>query len=139
MTWSTSIKVRFGDIDHAGIAYYPNLYHYFHVAFEEFFEQYLGTPYPEALDKERLGFPTVRVKTDFLKPLRYGDTLDISIEVPKVGRSSVDLTFTAVRRGDDTPCIVSRHTVVAVDMDTFRPRHIPPRYRDLLSACAPQA
>ncbi len=137
MSYTASIKVRFGDIDHAGIAYYPNLYHYFHIAFEEFFEHYLGTPYPTALDTERLGFPTVRVQTDFLRPIRYGDTLDITMVVPRLGGSSVDLEFTAVRRGDDAPCIRSRHTLVAVDMDTFRPRAIPEPYRGRLAACAP--
>jgi len=136
MSYTTSIKVRFGDIDHAGIAYYPNLYHYLHIAFEEFFEEYLGTPYPSALDNERLGFPTVHVQTDFVAPIRYGDTLDITITVPRLGESSVDLLFKAVRRGDAEACLVSLHTVVAVDMTTLRPRAIPPRYRDLLAACS---
>src|SRR5262245_11741570 len=112
MAYTTAIKVRFGDIDHAGIAYYPNLYHYFHIAFEEFFEEYLGALYPKVLDDEKLGFPTVRVETDFLQPIRYGDTLDITITVPRLGRSSAELLFTAVRRGDSGPCIVSRQTVV---------------------------
>jgi 4-hydroxybenzoyl-CoA thioesterase len=136
MSYTTSLKVRFGDIDHAGIAYYPNLYHDLHIAFEEFFEEHLGTPYPRALDEEKLGFPTVHVETDFLSPIRYGDTLDITITVPRLGDSSADLLFTVVRRGDTDPCLVSRHTVVAIDMTTFRPRAIPPPYRDLLAACA---
>ena len=137
MSYTASIKVRFGDIDHAGIAYYPNLYHYFHIAFEEFFEGYVGTPYPEILDKERLGFPVVKVETEFLKPIRYGDTLDITLTIPRIGTSSVEILFTAVRRGDTSPCIVNKQTVVAVDMRTLRPTPLPPRYRDLFSGCAP--
>jgi 4-hydroxybenzoyl-CoA thioesterase len=138
MSYTTSIKVRFGDIDHAGIAYYPNLYHYFHIAFEEFFEEFIGTPYPDVLDREGIGFPTVKVQTEFLKPIRYGDTLAIEITIPRVGRSSVEIVFTAVRGGDVTPCIVSRQTVVAVSMKTLRPVEVPPRYRDLFEGCAPQ-
>ena len=42
MSYRTRVKVRFGDIDRAGIAYYPNLYHYCHIAFEDFFEEHLG-------------------------------------------------------------------------------------------------
>ena len=30
MAFRTSIKVRFGDVDHAGIVYYPRFYIYFH-------------------------------------------------------------------------------------------------------------
>ena len=137
MSYTTRIKVRFGDIDHAGIAYYPNLYHYFHIAFEDFFEEFIGTPYPDVLDRERIGFPTVKVETGFLKPIRYGDTLAITITVPRVGRSSAEILFTAVREGDASPCIVSRQTVVSVDMTSFRPVALPTRYRDLFARCAP--
>ena len=138
MSYTTSIKVRFGDIDHAGIAYYPNLYHYLHIAFEEFFEEFIGTSYPDVLDRERVGFPTVKVGTEFLRPIRYGDTLDITLTIPRVGNASVEIDFTAVRKGDDGPCLVSRHTVVAVDMNSFRPVPIPERYRELFVSCAPR-
>ena len=137
MSYTTSIKVRFGDIDHAGIAYYPNLYHYLHIAFEEFFEEFIGTSYPEFLDKERIGFPTVKVETEFLRPIRYGDTLEITLTIPRVGHTSVEIVFTAVRRGDDGPCLISRQKVVAVDMSTFRPVQVPARYRALFMSCAP--
>ncbi|HZI93761.1 MAG TPA: thioesterase family protein [Patescibacteria group bacterium] len=137
MSYSTTVKVRFGDIDHAGIAYYPNLYHYLHIAFEEFFEEFVGTPYPEVLDRDKIGFPTVRVETEFLRPIRYGDTLTISIAIPRIGRSSVELEFTATRRGDDDACILSRQTVVCVDMATLRPVELPRRYRELFERCAP--
>lgn len=136
MSYTTSVKVRFGDIDHAGIAYYPNLYHYFHIAFEEFFEEFIGTPYPAVLDREGIGFPTVKVQTEFLKPIRYGDTLAITITIPRIGHSSAEIVFTALRRGDDTPCIVSRQTVVTVDMKSFRPVALPRKYRDIFETCA---
>ncbi len=136
MSYTTEVKVRFGDIDHAGIAYYPTLYHYFHVAFEDFFEEFVGAPYPEILDQERIGFPTVKVETQFLLPIRYGDTLTITMTVPRVGRSSVEILFTAARRGSERPCILSRQTVVAVDMGTFRPVPLPPRLRERFARCS---
>jgi len=137
MSFTTSLKVRFGDIDHAGIAYYPNLYHYLHIAFEEFFEEHVGITYPDLLDKERIGFPTVRVATEFVEPIRYGDILSIRISVPRIGISSADILFEATRMEGSPPCIVSRQTVVAVDMRTFRPVPIPPRLRESFAACAP--
>ena len=139
MSYTTTVKVRFGDIDHAGIAYYPNLYHYLHIAFEEFFEEFAGTPYPDVLDKEKVGFPTVKVETQFLKPIRYGDTLAVTLSVPRIGRSSVEILFRAVRHGDGACCIESLQTVVAVDMRSFLPIEIPQRFRDLFSRCAPTA
>ena len=57
MTFRTSIKVRFSDEDHARIVYYPRFFHFFHVAFEDFFESE-GVPYRACLD-EGVGWPAV--------------------------------------------------------------------------------
>ena len=45
--FKTTILVRFGDLDAAGIAYYPNLVNFLHEAFEDFFAGHVGRPYPE--------------------------------------------------------------------------------------------
>lgn len=37
MGFRAPIRVCFGDIDNAGIVYYPRGMHYFHLAMEEFF------------------------------------------------------------------------------------------------------
>jgi 4-hydroxybenzoyl-CoA thioesterase len=137
VSYTTNLKVRFGDIDHAGIAYYPNLFHYLHIAFEEFFESHVGIPYPDLLDRDRIGFPTVRVATEFLEPIRYGDILSIRITVPRIGISSADILFEATKQEATSPCFVSRQTVVAVDMGTFRPVPIPPPLKERFAACAP--
>jgi 4-hydroxybenzoyl-CoA thioesterase len=60
MAFQARIRVRFGDIDYAGIVYYPRFLHYFHVALEEFFEAEVGIDYPAILNRHRLGFPTVQ-------------------------------------------------------------------------------
>ena len=71
------ILVRFGDLDAAGIAYYPNLVNFLHEAFEDFFVGHVGRPYPEVY-AEGLGFPTVKVEMEFLSPVHYGDHVDIA-------------------------------------------------------------
>ena len=42
MPFRTPIKVWFGNIDNAGIVYYPRFMHYFHLATEEFFTSEMG-------------------------------------------------------------------------------------------------
>ena len=37
-----ALPVRFADVDHAGIVYYPRFFHYFHVAFEELWRARIG-------------------------------------------------------------------------------------------------
>src|SRR5215510_6545067 len=116
MAYTTKIKVRFGDIDRAGIAYYPNLYHYCHVAFEEFFEEYIGKPYPRLIEEHHIGFPTVRVESYFRRPIKYGDTLQIAVGVARLGESSVTFEFRASRDGEGELCFMTSHILVAVDM-----------------------
>ena len=49
MSWKTRLRYRFGDIDEAGIAYYPKLLHYFHCAFEDWWSDALGHPYAKVI------------------------------------------------------------------------------------------
>ena len=67
--------VRFADVDHAGIVYYPRFFHFFHLAFEELWRARMGArAYSELLDSERIGFPAVRAECEFRAPLRFGET-----------------------------------------------------------------
>ena len=131
MNYRSRIKVRFGDIDRAGIAYYPNLYHYCHVAFEDFFDEHLGISYPDLIEQERIGFPTVRVESYFKRPIKYGDILEISVSVSRIGTSSATFEFRASREGDRSLCFASAHIVVCVEMETFRPVRIPEKFREM--------
>lgn len=131
MAFSCAIPVRFGDIDHAGIAYYPTLLHYCHVAFEEFFEKGLGVPYPRVFGRDRVGFPTVHLEADFRKPLSFGDRLSMEVTVARLGRGSVVFRYRARLRG--AVAFEARCTTACVDARTFRPRPLPPRYRRLLT------
>lgn len=130
MTFTTKIKVRFGDVDRAGIAYYPNLYHFCHVAFEEFFEHFVGISYPKLIEEENLGFPTVRVESYFRRPVKYGDTLEVRVGIARVGESSVTFEFRASREGEGQLLFATSHTCVGVDMKTFQPMRIPDGLRE---------
>jgi len=123
------VKVRFGDIDRAGVVYYPRFFHYFHVAFEEFFADRVGVPYHVLIDEKRIGFPAVRVECDYETPLRFGDVLEVGISVIRIGNSSVTFRYRVRNRTRRRSVADAQVTVACVDMDTFRPRRIPARYR----------
>ena len=123
------LPVRFSEIDRAGIVYYPRFFHYFHIAFEEFFADRVGVPYHVMIDERRIGFPTVHVACDYRSPLAFGDMLRIEVSVARVGSSSVDFRY-RIRRGRSAAVAAEALvTVVCVDMDTFRPMPVPKRYR----------
>jgi 4-hydroxybenzoyl-CoA thioesterase len=91
LAYSTTIKIRFDDVDGAGIVYYPQYFHLCHAAFEDYFDSTAHISYPEHISKKRLGFPTVAIHSNFTAPLVYGDTAIINIAIKKIGGSSLVL------------------------------------------------
>lgn len=137
MTFKTSILVRFGDLDGAGIAYYPRLVNFLHEAFEDFFAGHVGRPYPEVF-RDGIGFPTVRVEMEFISPVHYGDHVDMDVTVEHVGRTSVRVRYEGSVGG--RPVFKAWNTQVVVDMPTFRPTPLPADLRErFLAAMAPAA
>jgi 4-hydroxybenzoyl-CoA thioesterase len=124
-------KVRFGEIDEAGIVYFPRFFNFYHLAMEEFFEQVVGVPYAEVIKKWKVGFPTVHVETDFFRPVVYGDVLVIAMTFPKLGRSSVHMRYRTRRKSDDSALAEAQLTTACVDMTTFRARMIPENLREI--------
>jgi 4-hydroxybenzoyl-CoA thioesterase len=131
--YETSLKVRFGDIDHAGIVYYPRIINYFHVAFEEFFSDRVGLPYNELLDDRRLGFPSVKVDVDFRVTLAFGDKARVEIQTVRLGNSSLTLRYRIRKEGSEEVCVEARITTVCVNMDTFEPTRIPDDLRTVFT------
>ena len=129
--FTTTILVRFGDLDGAGIAFYPNLVRFVNEAFEDFFAGHVGRPFPE-VHKEGLGFPAAKLEMEFRSPVRYGDSVEIAVTVDHVGRSSVRFRYDGSVAG--RPVFTARTTVVAVDMKAFRPVPVPDWLRERLEA-----
>ena len=123
MAFRAHIRVRFGDIDYAGIVYYPRFLHYFHVALEEFFESEVGTDYPANLNRHRLGFPTVHLETSFRRSLRYGDLIDVEIRVLRIGRTSITWGYKGYN-GQDL-AVEGQNVTVSMNMDTFEKTETP--------------
>jgi 4-hydroxybenzoyl-CoA thioesterase len=135
MPYKTTLAVRFGDVDKAGIVYYPRIFHYLHVALEDFFAGHVGIAYHRLIEEEQLGFPTVSDSTDFLNVLRYGDTLDIAVYVSRVGNSSATFEFRVYRTGSDDLLVRSSQVKVAVRMDAWQKVEIPEKYRKIFEDC----
>ena len=137
MAHVVEIPVRFGHVDQARIVYYPHLFHFGHVAMEQTFQEVLGISYADLIAKERRGFPAVRIETDFLETVGFGETLRISVAVTRVGTTSVTWRFDASRASDGARAFRTVATTVCVDMDTFRPAPVPDRLRASLAALTP--
>jgi len=125
MPFTSRFKIRFDDVDGAGILYYPRYFHLCHQTLEDSFGQGAPVSYPELIRKRRLGVPTVAVESTFLAPLEYGDAVAVSMTVDKIGNSSLVLGFKMLRDRDGTECFRARITVVLTDLDRRKSTPIP--------------
>ena len=133
MHFRSKQKIRFGDIDRAGIVYYPRFLHYFHVALEEFVDEALGIEYPTVINHHNIGLPTVHLETDFQGPLRYGDKIEVEVRVQAFGKSSIRFGYRVFKQGEDAPRVTGHNITVCVDMETFGKKSIPEFLRDRLA------
>ncbi len=131
MAFRSKLKIRFGDIDRAGIVYYPRFMHYFHVAMEEFFAAELGVEYHTVIDTHRIGLPTVHLESDFSRPFSYGDIMEVEVRVLKLGRTSITFGYRVFREGESDPRIVGHNVAVCLDMDSFQKMEFPKWLRQL--------
>lgn len=118
MPYTNLQKIRFDDVDGAGIVYYPQFFHLCHKAFEDFFDTVAGIPYPKMIAEMRRGFPTVTIDSVFVKPLRYGDTAVVTLGVTRIGRSSVVFRYSIDKQGGDL-CFWTETTCVLIDLDSL--------------------
>ncbi|HYP25146.1 MAG TPA: thioesterase family protein [Blastocatellia bacterium] len=136
MSYTTRIPVRFGDVDKAGIVYYPVIFHYLHVAQEDFFAEYVGVPYHRLIEEENLGFPTVSDSTEFYRPFKYGEVVAARVHISRVGGSSVTFEFRLFVDGSDELRVRSSQVKVSVDMETWRKVPVPEKYRAVFRECS---
>lgn len=135
-----ALPVRFADVDHAGIVYYPRFFHYFHLAFEELFRERLGPrAYALLLDRDRIGFPAVHAEADYRAPLRFGDTALLELSVLRLGTTSITFGYHVRRAPEPEPkvpadlCAIGQVVCAVVDLGGFRPTAIPPVVAALLA------
>lgn len=138
MSFSYAAPVRFADVDHAGIVYYPRFFHLFHLAFEELWRARIGPrAYAELIDRDRVGFPAVRAECDFKGPLRFGDTAEIEVSVARLGARSITFRYRVFRAAEAererTVCAEGQVVTAVVDLARFVAIPVPERVVALLA------
>ena len=118
MAYTSTQKIRFDDVDGAGIVYYPRFLHLCHAAFEDFFDDVAPFSYPALIRGRRLGFPTVHIDADFKAPLSYGDTAIVTLVVTHVGTASIKTRYDIHRKRDSVHSFTAEITAVLINLDT---------------------
>lgn len=137
MSFTFTTPVRFADVDHAGIVYYPRFFHLFHVAFEELWRERMGArAYAELLDRDRVGFPAVRAECEFVAPLRFGDVAETEVTIARLGAKSITFRYKIYRAADERPrtlCAAGQVVCAVVDLARFAAIAVPERVSAMLA------
>lgn len=132
--------IRFSHCDPAGIVYFPRFYDLAHATMEDWFAQGLQQPLPELIRDRRIGTPTVSMQSDFLQPLRMGDTLRFALRVTKLGNASVQLAYRGSKAddSDEREYLRLTQTIAFMSLDQGKATPIPedlrPRIEQFLAA-----
>ncbi len=103
-------EVDFADTDMGGIVHFARYLVYSETAEHRFLES-LGYPVVNADEQGcMLCWPRVSVAADYLRPIRFGETVAIEVTVVRLGGSSIDYLF-ELRCSDDL-CARIKETVV---------------------------
>src|SRR5262245_54342391 len=93
-----SRTVLFGDCDPAGAIYTPRIAHYVIEALLDFQSHILGAPAARALFALGILPPARVLNIEFLAPLTFDDTIQISASVVELGETSFTCRVEAARQ-----------------------------------------
>jgi acyl-CoA thioester hydrolase len=92
------IRVRYGDTDQMGFAYYAHYLRWFEIGRAEMLRA-LGWSY-RSVEEAGLQLPVLEACCRYLKPARYDDEVRIETGVLELKRASVRFGYRIVRDGD---------------------------------------
>ncbi|OFZ97548.1 MAG: hypothetical protein A3H35_02935 [Betaproteobacteria bacterium RIFCSPLOWO2_02_FULL_62_17] len=126
--------LRFSHCDPAGILYSPNTFDMINAAVEDWFGEALGLSFAEIHIRQRLGFPIVDTRCEFLKPSRIGEILTLQLSIARLGRASVELRISGIVAGEER--MRARHVIAMVSLETLRAVPISPELRARMAGYA---
>jgi len=130
-------RVRWGDVDAAGIIFYGSYIRFFEIAETELFRA-VGLPYGVVFDELNIWLPRVHLECDFHRAAQLDDLLEVSVWVGKIGTTSLRLNF-EVRRKDrdgriEERLIATAHFVlVSTGRHNLQPVPVPEELRRALN------
>lgn len=114
--YRTRRRVEFADTDASGIVHFARYFVLMEIAEHEMLRALGAGPGAGPDESGRLiGWPRVAASCEFLSPARFGDEIDVHLQVLRVGRTSLSFGFALSRGG--TPLALGRTTTVCAVLD----------------------
>ena len=100
-TFKRTLRIAWGDCDPAGIVFNPRFFEFFDASTWGLFEQALGVPQHDfAAHYGIVGIALVDARGNFMKPVAFGDTVEIVSRVSEFRRASFDVEHRLINKGD---------------------------------------
>lgn len=122
------LTIRFKHCDPAGIVFYPRYFEMINDLVEDWCAEAVGMSFAQIHADEGLGVPTANVECRFSAPSRLGEVLTQSLEVAKLGRTSMTLRIRFAGAADDTR-LDATLVLVWVTLADGRPAPVPEHLR----------
>ncbi len=116
------MRVYYEDTDAGGVVYYANYLRFLERARTEWLRA-LGFEQPELADTHGVLFVVRAVNIEYLKPSRFNDSLQVTVEVVTVGGSRIRFLQRVLRGNEEI--VRATVDVVCVNADTFKPARVP--------------
>ncbi len=128
--FTISIRVYYEDTDAGNVVYYANYLKFMERARTEWLRA-LGFEQDELSHREGILFAVRSAKLDFLKPARFNDLLQATVQIIKLGNASI--TFSQQLYRDSLTLCEGEVKVACLNATTFTPCPIPERLRAQLN------
>ncbi|MBA2565131.1 MAG: acyl-CoA thioesterase [Gemmatimonadetes bacterium] len=115
-------RVRWSDVDAAGIICYGAYLRLYEIAETELFRA-AGEPCHELFERHDVWLPRVHIESDFLRPAFLDDALRVTAGVESLGTTSIRLAFRVERAGEEIAR--ARFVLVCVSRQGLRKRPLP--------------
>lgn len=124
--------VRLQHTDAAGVMFFPRIYEFAHVAYEELLES-IGEAIPQDMPGAAYIIPIVHSEADYRTSLRVGDRVRIEARVMRLRGRSFTMHYTISHPGDGAVAATVQTVHVVVDPTTHKARTMPDGLRDGLA------
>ena len=120
--------LRFSHCDPAGIVYFPHYFDMFNGLIEAGITSDFGVDYAKLILNDRYGFPFVHIETDFKRPSRMGEHLDLALLLMKIELFSLSVVIVGHLAGVErlrarlVTAMMSLETQRKVELPHFRER-----------------
>ena len=116
------VRIYYEDTDAAGVVYYANYLRFLERARTEWLRA-AGFDQSQLAIEVGVAFVVRAVAIEYLRPARFDDALEVTVELDRLGASQIDVVQRVLRR--EELLATAKVKVVCVGVSTLRPARIP--------------